>query len=396
MKWRLAPQERSGGTYQVAQKGRAKERIGLTLGYVSAEDAERALARLQQEEDGGTIGRVLRLYDREPADAVRYLIGDPEADKLVGPPEPDYGSMTLQEYYDAVYAEARAAHRPKSWPSEQRHWAILLASIGHVKLRHLDEFVLADHLDRLVVTRGSRAGKDAAGNTKRLQRTAIQAMFKHAYRKKHITKLPAFSVFRIDGATKPVRKKPEALDLMELLALLDAASDIRVRALFAVAAAQGLRPSEVVVLKWEHVAWSVPSLELYDTKTEELAETIPLTPLAHRELKAWWEAAGRPTSGTIFPNEDGVPYASGNGYRKALETAVRNAGLDRHVYPYLLRDSFATIAWSLGIPMDVARRVLRHTDEKMIQRVYCRPRPAELVKAVAAFDFPRVVAAEPA
>ena len=38
--------------------------------------------------------------------------------------------------------------------------------------------------------------------------------------------------------------------------------------------------------------------------------------------------------------------------------------------------------------IDVARRVLRHTDDKMLDRVYCRPRPAELVRAVAAFDLP--------
>ncbi len=84
----LLPPDRSSGTNYVAQKGRDKERISPTLGYVATGDAERALTRLQLEEGGVTIGRVRRLYDREPADAVRYLIGDPEADKLVGPPSP--------------------------------------------------------------------------------------------------------------------------------------------------------------------------------------------------------------------------------------------------------------------------------------------------------------------
>ena len=80
-------------------------------------------------------------------------------------------------------------------------------------------------------------------------------------------------------------------------------------------------------------------------------------------------------------------YASITGYKHALETAARKAEIEHKVHPYLLRDSFATIAWSLGIEMDVARRILRHADETMLREVYCRPRPADLVAKVAAFDF---------
>ena len=42
-------------------------------------------------------------------------------------------------------------------------------------------------------------------------------------------------------------------------------------------------------------------------------------------------------------------------------------------------------AWSLGIERDVTRRILRHVDEKMLDEVYCRPRPEELAERVKAF-----------
>ena len=90
----------------------------------------------------------------------------------------------------------------------------------------------------------------------------------------------------------------------------------------------------------------------------------------------------------MFPaNKRGEPYTSVSGYKRSLETAAERAAIGHKVTPYLLRDSFATIAWSLGIDKDVARRILRHTDEKMLDEVYCRPRPADLVERVAAFDL---------
>jgi len=127
-------------------------------------------------------------------------------------------------------------------------------------------------------------------------------------------------------------------------------------------------------------------MSIRGTKTEASAADIPLTPLAHRELTAWWERCERPGAGLVFPARAGGAYGD-QGWRKALQTAARRAGLNRRIYPYLFRDSFATIAWSVGLEMDVARRVLRHTDETMLRDVYCRPRPSELVDRVRAFDW---------
>ncbi len=74
-------------------------------------------------------------------------------------------------------------------------------------------------------------------------------------------------------------------------------------------------------------------------------------------------------------------------YKKSLATTAEKAEIDQHVTPYLLRHSFATIAWSLGIPQDVARRVMRHTTNAMLDKVYCRPRPQDLVELVSSFDL---------
>jgi integrase len=140
-------------------------------------------------------------------------------------------------------------------------------------------------------------------------------------------------------------------------------------------------------LDWSDVDWAVPTLRIRGTKTEASADVVPLTPLAHRELKEWWTRCKEPTAGVIFPSDTGKVYQSSSAYKKPLETAAKRAKLGRDVYPYLLRDSFATIAWTVGIEKDIARRVLRHTDERMLDRVYCRPRPKDMVERLAAFDL---------
>ena len=110
--------------------------------------------------------------------------------------------------------------------------------------------------------------------------------------------------------------------------------------------------------------------------------------VAEISLREWWVRQGQPRSSVVFPaTKHGVPYRSVSGYKRALATAAQRAGIGHKVNPYLLRHSFATIAWSLDIDKDVARRILRHSDETMLNEVYCRPRPADLVDLVQAFDL---------
>jgi integrase len=384
--WRVVPMKRAKGRYFVLQKGRGHDRVSITLGYVAEDAADRALKRVQEEQDLGSVGRVARLFSRHRKDAIKYLCGDRIVEKLVGPKAVDYGGMTLQQYFDSGYSAWRAQKRPPSWVQEERRWERILEDIGNTRLRRMDEFVLADHLDQAIVTRGKRLGEPLSGNGKRLRRAAVQAMVKRAYRLKHIERMPNLGMFQIEGATKLVQEKPDPLTLIELAALMHV-SDPKWRAMWATGAGQGLRPSELTRIQWPDVRFSEELLDVRGEKTDLAAETIPLTPLAFRELRRWWVACGQPDSGLVFPSQyKGLPYTE-SGYREALKSAAVRARVKRRIYPYLLRDSFATIAWSLEIDIDVARRVMRHTNDKMIREVYCRPRPADLVKAVQAFDF---------
>lgn len=115
-----------------------------------------------------------------------------------------------------------------------------------------------------------------------------------------------------------------------------------------------------------------------------------MTPVALREMRTWWVRQGQPREGWVFPSpKTGEPYAGYNSLHRPLDRARIRAGIKRKVYPRLLRKSFATIAWSLEIPLDTTRRIMRHVDEKMLLTVYQKVRPADLVRMVEAFDFAR-------
>ncbi|MEN0068638.1 MAG: site-specific integrase, partial [Myxococcota bacterium] len=211
-----------------------------------------------------------------------------------------------------------------------------------------------------------------------------------AFRLRHIMELPDLSVFRVEGATRRVNPPKVPLNLDELVAMMEA-SRPKHRAMWAVQAGQGLRPSELMRVQWGDIDFAVQTMTVRGEKTESAWAEVPLTPIARRELLRWRAVAvPEPTpEGVVFPARNtGEPYTSISGYKTALHAAARRAGITRAVDPYLLRASFATIAWSIGMEEEVAQIIMRHTDEKMLRRVYRRPRPADLVERARMFDVP--------
>lgn len=380
--WYPAKVEYKRGTYWNvrASDGRGKK-VNLSLGYVTEEAARRAAELMTQAEADGRAAQIRELHAQDREKAI-LLLTDSSVDIAVEV-QPDFGRMSVREYFDAEFASWRAAKVPASWRTEERRWEKIIAGIGDVELRDVDAHVVADYLDGLVSKRGPRTGQPLSGNTRRLYRASIKAMLHRAFRLRHIAALPDLGVFRIEGSTRRVQKKPAPLTIEEVVTLMDASAP-KHRAMWAVGAGQGLRPSELVRIRWEDVDLERRTLAVRGTKTEASEAVIPLTGLARRELSVWME--GRDPFGLVFPSESGGMYAD-QGYRKALKTAARAAGIARRVYPYLLRDSFATIAWQLGVDMDIARRILRHTDDTMLREVYCRPRPEDIASFVEAFDY---------
>jgi integrase len=410
--WRKEPVKSGGGVSWRLIAGRAGDRVRLNLSRVTEGQAEAACIAMQAAEADGTALRVLALAHRDAEGAVRHLISDAAEARFLPEDAVDHGAMTVTEYFDRVFWPVRVdpgspiGVAPSTAEAELGYWrhkggrnglaerrGILDGEIGPTRLRDLSDQQWE---------RWQESNPGLSGRAKVLRRNAYAVMLAWARRQGHTTFRPEF--FRIRGSTKRTRVQSDPLDVDEVRRLLEAAGvdDVPLRgathrAMWAVGVGQGLRPGELVRVEWSDVDWTAHILQVRGTKTEESAAPIPMTPLAHRELQALWVLLGKPKAGRCFlyhrdrdpakerkkPTKGPQPFTE---YKKALEADALAAGIARKVTPYLLRHSFATLAWSLGIPQDTARRVMRHCDLKMLDRVYTRPRPAELVARVAGFD----------
>lgn len=392
--WRKTRQRLRGRNYWSLQAGaRGPDRVALALGYVSENEADQALRTLQQEEESllGTdaYDRVVRLYRGEfktvasdetgpmkaPIEdarqaARRYLVGDAVIEEVFGvhQVEPMYGNFPLREYVDRFYGPSRAARKPKTWRTEEHDWDLILGSIGHVKLRDVDEFVV----DRMLQGLHGKRGAPASPNQKRKARNAISACLTWARRQRHYTK-PMPTWFKIEGTGQTRPTEGTHLSLEEVERLLKATKKPMHRAIFASCVGLGLRPNEATVMRWEDIDFKAGEVRVRGTKTAGSAATIPLLPVARPSLEAWWVEEGKPAAGPCYFGERGSwEHLKGHTvpWRKALATAVKKADIKKRTTPYGLRHTAASLLLESGVPMASVAKLLRHSNPRMLQRHY--------------------------
>lgn len=378
--FRLQRDQRASGAYFTLVKGK-KDPVFIGLGCIPEADAERCLDAVRQIDERGRLHAVLRLFRGDVVDGgreagVRFLlsVGDlAAADEVLGADTVDHARMTLAEYVDQVYGPERQRKRPASWRTEERRWKDIKGRIGGLRLRDINEYVVADMLDGLTL----KAGGEASYNTKRLHRSSIAAVLQFARRKGHLRR-PMPQWFPLEGSSTRRLPEPEPLAPHEIEALLEGARQPKHRAMFAVGFGIGLRPSEVTRIDWSDVDWSVAgdgyrgALRVRGRKTDLSKAVVPLLPLARRELEAWWLACGRPAAGLAFPARGDEAYSEKNTgtFRRALANAARRAGLEKRVFPYLGRHSAATNLVEIGVPSATVAKVLRHTNPRMLEKNY--------------------------
>ncbi len=345
------------------------------------------------------------------ARAVHMLVHDNDLDEFMAAlrkPSVDLSTLSVSDYWRDIYWPCRTGKKPdaavrvgadETIDKEDRVWRLINASaLGRVRLKHLDAWIFQAYLDGLVVRRNPKRttqspnlGKPVSPRTKAIHRSAYQAMLNFAHRKGHLrTKHEFFPIF---GAATPSlqTEKEDPLSIDEVARLFEAETDPMRRAMWGIAIGQGLRPSELSRVEWADILTD-GTMQVRGSKTATSYAVVPMTPIARTEVdryRATLRRSGVEPVGLMFTCRR-QPITD---YGKALVATARLAGIERRVHPYLLRATFATICHMLGISKDDARVIGRWTDTKMLDRVYCRPRPADLVGRLAAFALPETTMA---
>jgi len=170
---------------------------------------------------------------------------------------------------------------------------------------------------------------------------------------------------------------PVVLSVSELLAILAALRTLRDRVLITVLYSAGLRLGEVCRLAVADIDSSRMLLHIRQAKGRK-DRYVPLSPIALELLRAWWrQTAQQPRpSGLLFPcAKDPRHPIHDSTVQRALQLAVRRAGITKRVSPRTLRHSFATHLMEQGMNLRVIQVLLGHSHVRTTE-IYTHVSPA--------------------
>ena len=258
--------------------------------------------------------------------------------------------------------------------------------------RYLDEIKAVDveaWLRRLPMARSSRAKI----------RSILSILFNHACRYELFDRNPMRFVRQ--GAKR--RNAPNVLTAAEIKALVDHLP-LRERTLVLLAAATGLRQSELFGLKWRDVDLQRGELSVIRSivfgvvgrcKTESSQKPVPLHPLLGEALLTWkktckftgiddWIFASRLHKGRR-------PYWGTSILRKYIRPVAEALNIQKRIGWHTFRHTYSTLLRSVGAEFKVMQELMRHSTLRTTMDVYTQavaPAKHAAQAAVLALFFP--------
>jgi integrase/recombinase XerD len=206
-------------------------------------------------------------------------------------------------------------------------------------------------------------GRGLAPTSLRRRAASIRGFYRFAYGDGLIDRDVAA---HLDLPRQP-RLLPETLTVAEVEALLEAAPDLRARALLELLYAAGLRVSEALGLDLEDLSLDGGVVRVIGKGDKE--RLVPVGDVALDWLGAWIRE-GRPAlvalhhvepvrGGPLFLGDRGARLARQQAFA-VVKVAARRAGLPERVSPHTLRHSFATHLLEGGADLRIVQELLGH------------------------------------
>jgi integrase/recombinase XerD len=166
------------------------------------------------------------------------------------------------------------------------------------------------------------------------------------------------------------RKLPEVLSIDEVVRIIEApdietSAGVRDRAILEVLYGAGLRVSELIGLKIEHVYFDEGMIRVLGKGSKE--RIVPLGAEALTWIKRYLAitrpmvAKGLESRSQVFLNRFGKPF-SRMGIYNIVQKYVQLCGIGKRVYPHIFRHSFATHLLENGADLRAVQEMLGHAD----------------------------------
>ena len=176
---------------------------------------------------------------------------------------------------------------------------------------------------------------------------------------------------------------PRVLSRSEVERLLDATSNLKYKAMFAIMYSSGLRVSEVIHLNYDDISRTNMQIYIRNSKTHTPRYAL-LSKRALDILTEYWFKCGRPM-GILFPNQWTGEYLTPSATSLEMRKAVKKAGLPKDVHSHCLRHSFATHLLEDGVDIRYIQTLLGHRSPKSTE-IYLHISNKALLGVQSPFD----------
>ena len=242
-----------------------------------------------------------------------------------------------------------------------------------------------EHVERLLL---DLATQGKSRNSVARVRSVLAQALEEAQRRGKVHR----NVARLTRVPKIKRSaEKRSLTVEQANRLLEVAKDTEVEAFILTGLMLGLRPGELLGLRWEDVdldggALSVTgalkregsTIRLGDVKTKGSRRRLDLAPeliavlRAHHKLQTEQRLLVGPEwqdNGLVFATEIGTPISPSNMNRR-LAKVTEQAGIGHWSMTELSRHSAASLMYAEGVPLERIADVLGHNSTKMLEQHY--------------------------
>ncbi len=233
-------------------------------------------------------------------------------------------------------------------------------------------------------------------------RSLMQQLFSRALRSRLIAYNPA------DGLELPActRRSRRSLTERERRLLLETEPLVPGAVLFYAMLMTGMRPGELAVLRWSDVDFEKGEITVSRALESGTQRTIrgPKTEAGNRLIPMRRALAARlaplraAPEAYVFPRADGSHHSHNSLYRLwhrlRAEMESRGGPLPPDLVPYCLRHTFCTDLQNAGVPINVAKELMGHSNISTTANVYTHRDDKTLHRSIARLDRPKKVAVQ--
>ncbi|MDG2124235.1 MAG: tyrosine recombinase [Verrucomicrobiales bacterium] len=222
--------------------------------------------------------------------------------------------------------------------------------------------VTTDHVTTYL---GQRKSSGLQSSSLRLHVIALKIFFRFLLARGHLQSDPVDPVL----APRPDQHLPDTLNEQDVARILDTASPDRPlgrrdRAILELLYASGLRVSELVNATLDQLSDDTRTIRV--TGKGNKTRIVPVGAKALAAIADYLtnerpKLVSRKTGNHIFISKNGTSLTTER-IRQIVRHRARLAGIETHVYPHLLRHSFATHLLQNGADLRIIQELLGHAD----------------------------------